>query len=353
MASSQVGVEFRSIEMAGLTPYFADFAGYAVRAGIMDLDVQYVVMDRRLLGSHKVVAKDLVLGDKVDGAKGAPFPVRLAIALLKDREGRINLDVPVEGTVDSPEFAYRKVFWSAVRTIFANAATAPFRALGRAFGRDEEDLELVEFDAGRSELLPADQSTLTRLADQIGPKSDLTLTVEGRFDTAVDTPALKRAKLEQLIESRRQSATTVAAAAGTSTLETILERLFVERFSADALQAERQRFTQSAAPPAPPTSAAPGATDPASAAPSFDAAGFYESLRARLLDAQPVSGEDLSSLASARSSSIVAALTSSGAIDAARIKVLQPVAAKRQKKGSARVASEMNLSADPVTGSDR
>ena len=355
MASSQVGVEFRNIEMAGLTPYFADFAGYAVRKGILDLDVQYAVKDRRLLGSHKVVAKDLVLGDKVDGAKGAPFPVRLAIALLKDREGRINLDVPVEGTVDSPEFAYRKVFWSAVRTILANAATAPFRALGRMFGRDEDELELVEFDAGRSDLLPADQSMLTRLADQISEKPDLTMTVEGRFDAAADTPALKRAKLEQLIESRRQTATAAAAAAGGSTLETILEGLFVERFNAEALQTERQRFTKTPAPtPASSSGSASADATPAVAPPAaFDAAGFYESLRARLLEAQTVSREELSSLGTARSTSIVTALTASGAIAPTRIKVLEPVQAKRQKRGSARVASEMNLSADPVSDSER
>jgi uncharacterized protein involved in outer membrane biogenesis len=360
MASSEVTVEFRSIDMPGLTPYFADFAGYAVRSGVLDLDVRYLVKERRLVGSHKVIARDLVLGNRVDGTKDAPFPVRLAIALLKDKEGRINLEVPVEGTVDSPEFAYRKVFWSAVRTILANAATAPFRALGRMFGRDEDDLELVEFDPGRSDLLPADRALLARLAEQIGPRADLTLTVEGRFDPAVDTPALKRAKLEQLIEARRQSAAQAAAAAGGSTLETILESLYVEQFSADALQAERQKFTTApslpAVPPAPAT--APGgaspATPPAQAAAAFDAAAFYESLRAKLLDAQPVGPADLASLATARATSITASLTgSTSAVDASRVTVLQPTQAKRQKRGSQRVASEMNLSADPSEGNDR
>jgi len=359
MAASEVAVEFRSVEMPTLTPYFAEFAGYRIRQGVLDLDVRYVVTDRRLLGNHKLMARDLILGDKVDGSKAAPLPVRLAIALLKDKDGRINLDVPIEGTVDSPEFAYRKVFWAAMRTILGNAAKAPFRALGRLFGRDEDDLELVEFDPGRSDLLPADQAMLGRLAEQIAQRRELTLTVEGRFDPAADAEALKRAKLEKLIESRRETAAAAAAAAGGSTLETILEALFVEQFSADALQTSRQRFgaapaagaastaTAQGTPASPPPAGATASATQATAG-TFDAAGFYESLRAKLLEAQSVTQADLSALGAARSASILAALTSSGTVEAARVTTSDPTAVKRKKANSSRIAAEMTLSADPA-----
>src|SRR4030095_1004092 len=145
--------------------------------------------------------------------------------------------------VDSPEFNYNAVFWAAMRTILGNAAKAPFRAIGRLFGRDEDDLELVEFDLGRSELLPAEQEKLSKVAEQLGPKPDLKLSIEGRFDPEADRAALKQQKLTLLIDSRRDSAGAAAAAAGASTLETILEALFVEQFSAEALEAERQRAT--------------------------------------------------------------------------------------------------------------
>jgi hypothetical protein len=352
MASSEVRVEFRSIQMAPLTPYFADFAGYAVRRGVLDLDVTYDIKERRLLGSHKVVARDLVLGDKVDGTKGAPFPLRLAIALLKDREGRINLDVPVEGTVDSPEFAYRKLFWSAMGTILGNAATAPFRAIGRLFGRDEDDLELVEFDAGRSDLLPAEQATLERLTAQIGTKPELTIEVEGRYDPEADAAALKRTKLEQLIDARRQQVAAAAAAGGGSTLELVLEQLFTEQFSTEALQAERQKFTAPVPRDSPAGAAVPPPEAPPAAAP-LNAEGFYESLRARLLSAQSIGQADLTALAAARSTKIVAALTAGGAFDETRVKVMDPATAKRQKKGSTRVASELAMSADAGAESEK
>jgi hypothetical protein len=367
LAASEVTVSFRSIEMAGLSPYFAQFAGYRVRRGELDLDVRYQIQSRRLIGNHTIVAHDLVLGDRVKDSKGPGFAIRLAVALLKDRQGRINIEVPIQGTVDDPEFGYRQVFWSAVKTILGNAAKAPFRALGRLFGRDEEDLELVEFDAGRSDLLPADVEMLTKLGEQLAERDGLSLEIEGRYDATADPPAMKRARLEALIESRRAAATT-AAAGGSSVLETILEGLFTEQFSADALLAERQRFTSptagavaaagsgsaDASPPAavaPAASASPAlsATAAAAAVQGFDASGFYESLRQKLLEAQPVTPADLTALGAARAVSIVAVVSKGGTVAASRIKNAEPAAVRRSKKGSSRIASEMKMSGGDET----
>jgi hypothetical protein len=340
LAASEVDVHFRSIEMLDLTPYFAHFAGYEVKSGVLDLDVDYVIKDRRLVGNHTLVARDLRLGARVKDSKAPGLAIRLAIALLKDREGRINMKVPVEGTVDSPEFDYNAVFWSAVRTILGNAVRAPFRAIGGLFGRDEDDLELVEFDPGRSTLLPDEQEKLTKVAEHVGPKADLKITVEGRFDPEGDQTALKQEKLVRLIESRREAAGAAAAAAGTSTLETILEALFVEQFSAEALEAERLRATS----PTPTT--APQAEGAAPPPPTVDAAAFYERLRARLLEGQVVTDADLQGLASARSTAIVEALNKSGSIEPNRVVASPPTAAKRKKNGSARVSSEISMSAE-------
>ncbi len=330
LAASEIGVEFRSIEMSGLTPYFAQFAGYAVKRGVLDLDIRYVVKDRRLIGNHTLNARDLVLGERVKDSKAPSLAVRLAVALLKDKDGRIKMNVPVEGTVDSPEFNYRKVFWTALQTILGNAAKAPFRAIGRLFGKDEDDLELVDFDLGRSDLLPAEADKLARLAEQIGPKHEIVLSVEGRYDPVADQKALKQIRLDKLIDARRDSAAAATAATGGSTLETILESLFTEQFSADGLAAERQRYTTAAA----------------ASAGTFDAAAFYEGLRAKLFDAQSVSNADLAALANERAATIVAALTKSGAVEAGRVSLAQPAEAKRKKAGSGGTASEITMSAE-------
>jgi hypothetical protein len=154
---------------------------------------------------------------------------------------------------------------------------------------------------------------------------------------------LKQQKLVRVIDSRRESAGAAAAAAGASTLETILEALFVEQFSAEALEMERQRAT-----PATPTNAtnATQAGNTAVAPPTLDAAAVYENLRARLLEAQVVTDADLAGLASARTTAIVEALNKSGVIESTRVIAAPPAEAKRKKSGSTRVSSEIAMSAD-------
>jgi hypothetical protein len=200
----------------------------------------------------------------------------------------------------------------------------------------------VEFDLGRSDLLPAEQEKLNKVAEHLGPKTDLKLKVEGRFDPEADKAALKQQKLVRLIDSRRESAGATAAAAGASTLETILEALFVEQFSAEVLEMERQRAT-----PATPTNAtnATPAQNESTTPPSFDAAAFYERLRARLLEAQVVTDADLTGLASARTMAIVEAVNKSRVIEPARVVAARPAEAKRKKSGSTRVSSEIAMSA--------
>jgi hypothetical protein len=281
--------------------------------------------------------------------------------LLKDKDGRIDLEVPIEGSVDAPEFAYRKVFWQAVKKILTHVATAPFRALGRMFGMDDADLELVDFDPGRSDLIPPELDKLVKLAEELGRRPELTLEVEGRFDATVDAEALRRDKLDRLIASRREAtAAAIAEAAEVSTLETILESLFAERFSPAELDAERARFTAAvAAPPEPEPaegkrrdkdkkkarSAPPPPASPPATAGAFDAAAFYDALQQRLLEAQTVDPTELAALGGARAASIVGALTASGLVDVGRVSALDPAPVKRRKAGSTRVASEMSLSA--------
>jgi hypothetical protein len=342
-ASTDISVTFRDVAMPKLTPYFAQFAGYAVKEGSLDLDLRYQVHDRRLVGDHRIVAKDLVLGEKVESPDAPKLPVRLAIALLKDKDGHIDLEVPIEGSVDSPEFAYRKVFWQAVRKILVNIAAAPFRALGRLFGKDEEDLDLVEFAAGRSDLLAPQQETLAKLAAELAKRPELTVEVEGRFDPEADPEAIRVARLEARIEEKR---------ATIESPEAILEALYTESFSAERLAAERAKFDPHAAAPPEPEGKKKkkrkrGEPEPPPPPPkeTFDAAGFYDALRAQLLEAENVSQEELEDLARARAAAIVGALTASGGVDHSKAKAVDTAPVKRKKQGSDLVASEMVLSA--------
>jgi hypothetical protein len=216
-ASSDIGVIFRGVHLPDLSPYTAQFAGYSVESGTLDLDLRYLFQDRRLVGDHRVVADNLVLGPKVEGGDAPTLPVRLAIALLKDKQGRIDLRVPIEGTVDSPEFSYKKVFWQAFKKILGNTAAAPFRAIGRMFGAEQEELELVGFVAGRSDLPAPEAEKLVKMAPELAARPELDLEVEGRFDPVTDVEALRRMRLERRIDEAR---------VGEVGLEAILETLY-------------------------------------------------------------------------------------------------------------------------------
>jgi hypothetical protein len=316
LAASDVNVIFRDVQLPSLSPYSAQFAGYSMQQGMLDLDVRYRFDDRRMVGDHRVIAKDLVLGPKVEGAEGPGLPVRLAVALLKDKDGRIDLEVPVEGTVDAPEFNYRAVFWQAVKKILAHAAAAPFRAIGRAFGADDEELELVGFAAGGAGLPAPEDEKLRKIAAELVGRDGIALEIEGRFDPVTDASALRRARLEAKIDARRTPE---------ATLDQILEALYAETFTPEKLEAERLQFGLTEAP---------------------SPALFYEGLQRELMEAERVEPADLSALAAARAQAIAAALTAPGGLDPGRVAVVDSAPVKRKKQGSDLVASEMTMTAE-------
>jgi hypothetical protein len=336
-ASTDVAVTFQRVPMTDLTPYAAQFAGYSIKQGDLDVAVRYRIQDRRLVGENRFVMTDLTLGPKVEGAKGPGLPVRLAIALLKDKNGRIDLDVPVEGSVDSPEFSYGKIFWQALKKILTGLVTAPFRAIGRMFGQGGEDLDLVGFSSGSRELLPAERESLAKISAELANRAEISIEVGGRYDPQTDADALRRGRLEARIDAERN---------GTITIEGILEALYAETFSVERLEAERAKFQPQAAPAD--AGAKKGRKKPPSPPPpaSFDAAGFYDSLRAQLLAAENVGEAELLALARDRAAAIVAALTAPGGLDPARVKAGEAKPVTRKKQGSDLVASEMTMSAE-------
>ncbi|HXA18726.1 MAG TPA: DUF748 domain-containing protein [Thermoanaerobaculia bacterium] len=345
-AGTDLSMHFKSIPMPKLTPYFVEFAGYEIERGNLDLDLHYQIVDRKLAGDHHVFATDLTLGKKIGGSK-AGLAVRLAIALLKDRNGLIALQVPIEGNVDSPEFNYRAVFWQAVKTILGGVVKSPFRALGRSMGISGEDLEVVSFDPGMATFISHEGEKLRKIAGELAARPELTLEIEGRFDPELDSEELRKAKLESLIAARREAPN--AGATEPPSLETVLETLYSETLSTERLAQERAKFTT--APPPPPESPKTErgrrtAPQPAAvvSAPSFDGDGFYDEIRTQLLAAQIISSDELRALGRARAAAIFSGLTSSGELQATRLKALDPSEAKR-KPGSQQVRSEMTLSA--------
>lgn len=182
---------FRNLEMANLTPYSGKFAGRRIDSGTLSVDLEYKIKQRQLAGENKFIVNKLKLGERVDSPDAMNLPLDLAIALLEDSNGVIDLDLPVSGNLDDPQFSYGKIIWKAIVNVLTKLVTAPFRALGKLLGGDAEKFEAVVFDPGSSVLLPPEQGKLKTLSDALARRPALTLTITPGFDPEADTRALQ------------------------------------------------------------------------------------------------------------------------------------------------------------------
>ena len=197
----------RDLELPPLSPYAIKYSGYGIERGKMSVDLAYVVLPGgQLTASNKIVLHQLAFGDKVEGAT-ASLPVKLAVALLADRNGVIDLDLPVSGSINDPQFSLGGVIWKVVTSLIVKAVTAPFSLLASAFGGGGSELSTIEFAPGTATLAPAAKESLDKVAKALLERPALTLTVSGESRLGSEREAWKRERLQQIVrsEKRRQA----------------------------------------------------------------------------------------------------------------------------------------------------
>jgi uncharacterized protein involved in outer membrane biogenesis len=182
---------FRNLEMTNLTPYSGKFAGRKIDSGKLSVDLEYKIKNRQLAGENKFIVNKLKLGERVDSPDALHLPLDLAIALLEDSSGIIDLDLPVSGSLDDPQFSYGKIVWKAIVNVLTKLVTAPFRALGKLLGISSEQLESIGFDPGSSVLLPPEQEKLKAIAEALARRPVLTLAIAPGYDPEADRRALQ------------------------------------------------------------------------------------------------------------------------------------------------------------------
>ncbi len=198
-----MAMTFRNVELASFTPYAGRFAGYSIRQGKLSVDLNYKVNERKLNADHKFVINQLELGDKVESPDSMGLPLKLAVALLKDRNGVIDLDLPVTGDLDDPQFRIGPILWKVVVNLLTKAVTAPFALLGSLVGGGEE-INLITFSAGDPGLDPSDQEKVATLVKALNERPGLQLSVPAVFSRAADGPALQESAMrKQLIKTRQ------------------------------------------------------------------------------------------------------------------------------------------------------
>jgi hypothetical protein len=342
--NTDVNVVFKNVDMVPTSPYAMKFAGYRIAEGKISLDLQYKIRDGQLEGTNQIVIDNLRLGERVDSPDALKLPLELAIAILKDSDGRIDLGLPVSGDMNDPQFSYGAVIWKAVGTLLTRIVTAPFRALGRLFGGGSgEQLESVTFDAGSDKLAPPEREKLQHVAQALAKRPQLTLSVPAQYSETADGAALRARAVRLEIDRRAGIKLQPGEAAGPLDLgnravRSAIRELYAARFG-DAALDQQKKAAESAAPAPAAGASAAGEPQPKQqqSLPLWqrvgkmiqgepqvaDATAFYRSLVQQLDAKQPLPEGELARLGTQRADAVLAALKASG-VDPARVAAAPP-----------------------------
>lgn len=193
-------VDLKNVDLLPLGPYSGRFAGYELARGKLALDVKLKIDGPAIESANVLTLRQFTFGAATSSPEATKLPVRLGVALLKDLEGNIVIDVPVAGRTDDPSFQIGRVVWRVIGNLLAKVATSPFALLGAAFGGGGDELAFQDFAAGSSALGgEGEQKKLATLVTALKNRPGLSLGIEGGYDSAADTHALKRVKLADTV----------------------------------------------------------------------------------------------------------------------------------------------------------
>ncbi|RLA20704.1 MAG: hypothetical protein DRQ56_02565 [Gammaproteobacteria bacterium] len=204
-----IALSFDGVDLVRLTPYSGTYAGHAIDRGILNLKLHYLLDGNQLKGDNSAVIEQLKLGQKIDSEKAVELPLQLAIALLTDMNGVIDMDVPVSGDLEDPEFGLGSAIAAAFVNLISKAVTAPFALLANLAG-SEEDLQRVNFQSGASAI---DERARTQLADLVAAlqqRPAVNLVLFGRLHPRADKERLQRDHLDVELQAAGLSTEDIA-----------------------------------------------------------------------------------------------------------------------------------------------
>jgi len=194
----------RDLELPPLSPYSIKYAGHGIERGKLSVDVAYLVLPNgQLTASNKLVLNQLTFGDKVEGAP-ASLPVKLAVALLSDRNGVIDINLPISGSLNDPQFSLGPIIFKVIVNLVVKAITAPFSLLASAFGGGGDELSTVAFAPGSARLLPQAREGLDKVARALQDRPALKMTVVGTASLEAEREAYKQERLRALLVAEKR-----------------------------------------------------------------------------------------------------------------------------------------------------
>jgi len=204
--TNEIKIAVNDVDLTGVSPYSGKFAGYRIAKGKLNVALAYHLHGRDLKSENVITLDQFTFGEKVNSPDATHLPVRLGIAILKDRNGKIVLDVPIEGSLDDPQFRLHKVISRAVWNIVEKAITSPFAVLGAMFGSKNQDISYQEFPAGSAELTPTSKEKLDVLVKALYERPGLQMEITGSVDTNADITALRARFLDKQLRAQKWQA---------------------------------------------------------------------------------------------------------------------------------------------------
>jgi hypothetical protein len=318
--ATDVRMRFRNVKLSALTPYVVRFAGYRVTAGTLSMDLHYQVKESRLVGDNRFVLDKVQLGEKVDSPTAMDVPLKLALSLLKDENGIINIGVPVTGDLQNPQFSFGAVARRAIGNVLRNIVSAPFRALASLFGGSGEKLDVIDFDPGSADLAPPEQEKLAKLAEALVKRPDVKLLVHPVVSLERDTAALRSLAVRRQVLARMG----VKLAPGEDPGPIDVTRPEAQR-ALEALYAERS----------------PGALlKPRALAAAAESEAWYAQLLDKVIAAQPLPEDALAQLQRERGMAVQKQLTK-GSLSPQRVALAEPEQSAGAREGD--VATRLEL----------
>jgi len=199
---SDIHMDLKDLDLTVVNPYSGYFTGWRIDKGKLSVDVSYKVQQRKLEAAQHFVVDQLEIGNRVDSPDATHLPLKLAVSLLKDRNGVIDLNLPMSGSLDDPSFRIGPIIWKMFENLIVKAATAPFALLGRLIGHGGEHMNEVEFRPGTADIDPPAKEQLDSLAHALQERPQVKLDVPMVYSVKLDRSNIAEKRLQDELLAR-------------------------------------------------------------------------------------------------------------------------------------------------------
>lgn len=227
-----IAVAFHNLELTTFTPYSGTYAGYAIDKGQLSMKLHYKLEGNRLEGDNDITIKKLQLGEKIKSEQAKDLPLGLAIALLSDANGVIQMNLKVKGDLDQPDFSIGNIFWDVLGNTLSKAITSPFSLLA-SLADGTDDLDELPFLPGDPDLTPTQQEKLIKLAQALKERPKLSMNIRGKVNFNEERPILQRQKLERVLAKLTGNQADLDLLEQDPALQEALAQAYEERFGED------------------------------------------------------------------------------------------------------------------------